>query len=65
MFHTDVEKHFKPRICIDNIRQIGLAEHSHMTRNLLARKTRERLIHIPCKQHEAINAPDHYVSEVL
>jgi len=67
VFHTDVGPHFKPRICIDNIRQIGLAEHSHMTRNLLARETRERLIHIslPCKQHETINAPYHYVSEVL
>ena len=39
VFHTDVEQLFKPRICIDNIRQIGLAEHPHMTRNLLARKT--------------------------
>ena len=46
MFHTNAKKDFKPQICIDNIRQIGLAEHSHMTRNLLARKTRERLIHI-------------------
>ncbi len=64
MFHTDVEKRFKPRICIDNIRQIGLAEHPHMTRNLLRAK-RERLIHIPCNQHEAINVAIHYVFEVL
>jgi hypothetical protein len=38
VFHTDAVKNFKPRICIDNIRQIGLAEHPHMIRNLLARK---------------------------
>ena len=46
VFHTDVEKHVKPRICIENRRQIGLAEDPHMTRNLLARQTRA-LLHIP------------------
>ena len=66
MFHTNAKKDFKPQICIDNIRQIGLAEHPHMTRDLLARQTRAPHSHtLPCKQHEAINVPIHYVSEVL